>query len=300
MANSIEKIESLANGSKLSRLLHNPAKYCSGIFFKSWTYPKTKKGKLVATKTFFGVPIQLLLPAGMDIYLLGAKTHDSEIRLTKYLMNTLKAGDQFIDVGAHFGFYSLLAAHKVGNEGTVHSFEASPNIYKIYKKNTASFKNIHKNNLACNRESATLTFFEFPILYSEYNTINPDQYNSEPWMKDNPPQKITIDSVSLDEYCAKNKVNPNFIKIDVEGAELTVLEGATNLLNDNDITLSLEYLLNDQTHDTYNKATRLLAKYNYKPHQINDAGQLESVTAERIEKSLVSRGIDSDNIIFKK
>ena len=86
----LDQIAILANGSKWQRLLYAPQRYVSGQFFFRAIYQRTKKGKLVKAKTFFNKEMNVLLPAGMDIYLLGAKTHDSEIRLTRWMLNNLK------------------------------------------------------------------------------------------------------------------------------------------------------------------------------------------------------------------
>jgi len=140
MINNVKKVEQIASASKMGRLLKNPLKYIHAILFRELVYKNTKREKHVMAPTFFGVDMHLLLPSSTDIYLTGGKSHDSETRLAKFLIHELQTGDTFVDVGAHYGYFSLLAAKLVGDTGTVYSFildqflseeKTSPSIIKI-------------------------------------------------------------------------------------------------------------------------------------------------------------------------
>jgi precorrin-6B methylase 2 len=142
MVEKLNQISQLAKGSKISRLLHNPYHYVKGMFFDKVIYNLSKKGKIVNCQTIFGYPMQLLLPAGMDIYLLGGKGHDSEIRLAKLINNVVNKGDVFIDIGAHFVYFSLMSSKILGEKGKVISIEASKAISSILEKNVSAHQNI--------------------------------------------------------------------------------------------------------------------------------------------------------------
>jgi FkbM family methyltransferase len=219
LKNRLDHIAYLAQAGKWRRLLHAPKRYISGQYFSKAVYPGTKKGKLVDAHTFFGKTMKVLLPAGMDIYLLGAKTHDSEIRLTRWMLNNLKSGNTVLDIGTHFGFYSLLAAELVGANGRVIGVEASRAIHDICQQNISGADNIRLFHLAATDEDTELSFYEFPVLYSEYNTIDPAQFEGAAWLKDNPPLSIRVKGVRADSLLESCKAIPDFIKIDVEGAE---------------------------------------------------------------------------------
>ena len=118
-------VEKLAASSRWHRLLHAPGRYIYAIGFRTLVYARTRRGVFRQVNTFFGVPMQVVLPAGTDLYLTGGKTHDSEIRLARLLLETLRPGDDFVDVGAHFGYFALLAAQLVGPTGRVRAYEAS-------------------------------------------------------------------------------------------------------------------------------------------------------------------------------
>src|SRR5690606_3346806 len=86
----LQKVEKLAKGGKITRLLHNPARYCYAMWLSKLLYPRTRKGSLKRALLFFGGEMQVLLPAATDIYLTGGKTHSSEIRLAKFMIANLK------------------------------------------------------------------------------------------------------------------------------------------------------------------------------------------------------------------
>jgi len=292
----LQKVEKLAQAGRWRRFLHRPVRYLSSLLWRNLVYSKTKKGKLRTTTTFFDVPMQLLLPASMDIYLLGAKTHDSEIRLTRWLIQNLKEGQTFIDVGAHFGFFSLLAAQLVKQKGNIIAFDAAPNTFQLLQKNTSSFSNITSIHSAVSDQESVMIFHEFPILYSEYNTLHPEQFQGEQWFDDHLARKVEVSSIRLEDYLAANQLTPNCIKIDVEGAEEQVTNGLSNYLRGHSLTIILECtLLSIDRHISMQK--NLLA-LQYAPFVILENGHLERIA--RIEHYLRDKNLESDNFVFQK
>jgi FkbM family methyltransferase len=299
LAQNLSKLEALAKGSKLARLLHKPKAYISAIFFRKFIYPKNRKGRLVEAKTFFGAKMQLLLPAGMDLYLLGCKTHESEIRLSQYLIKNLSEDALFIDAGAHFGFYSLLANRLLGDQGKVISVEASQAVFEILKQNVPTKTNRQLIHAALTKEaSGSIEFTEFPILYSEYNTLHQEQFEGQDWYKKNPPQQIKVEAKTLDSILEAEAINRDiFIKIDVEGAEFEVIQGLSTLLSTPakaKLTLVMEYWAGDenQTQNQHLQAVKFLKEAGLKAYYINKNADLEEITDfSKLQKS--------ENIVFK-
>lgn len=138
-----------------------------------------------------------------------------------------------VDIGAHFGFYSLIAGHTLGAEGRVFSFEPVPENYEILKKNVEAnkLKNVILEKKAVSDKagkaefnipwaSDSAGFYEHPLA----ETI----------------EKIDVDVTSLDTYFEGKKID--LIKMDTEGNEIKVLEGAKKLLSSNDaIVLFIEF-----------------------------------------------------------
>lgn len=297
--NKLNNISGLAKGNKLQRLLNNPYKYIFAQYFKKLIYPKKQQAKKVRVKTFFDKEMELLLPAGMDIYILGAKTHDSEIRLSQFLLSHLKAGDCFIDIGAHFGFYSLLAATLVKENGKVISIEGSSSTFKTLQNNIKQFKNIIAQNVACTDSNKKVSYYEYPTYYSEFNSIIPNQHNNEEWIVKQQAKKIEIEGKTVDSILKELNLKPNFIKIDVEGAEDLVIAGIANTLTNNtNLCIAMEYV--DDKTLVYNNATLALNAAGYNAFTISSNALLQAIEANDILEYLKKNKLDSDNIIFKR
>lgn len=294
----IEKVEQLANAGKLARLLHNPFRYVGTQWFNKFIYPRSKKGKLKYADTFFGSRMQVLLPSATDIYLAGGKTHSSEIRLAKYMINQLKYGDTVIDVGAHYGYYTLLAAKLVGEEGNVYAFDAAKNTNVILRQNVLSVPQVKTWHNAVSDKKEQVRFYEFPVLYSEYNTMNVSQFEQQNWIKDNRPEETVVDALTLDGFVQLVNHIPAFIKIDAEGAEDKVIGGAIDLLKNHAPVVVLEVLSETRDNAPHMKALAIMRSLGYEMFVINKEGILE---AEQDAAGYLQKiNIDSDNFVFIK
>jgi len=294
----LEKIERLARGSVLARLLHNPLRYVSAIGFWRLIYPIKKQGKFARATTFFGPEMEVVLPSATEIYLFGAKTHDSEIRLARFLMKNLKNGDVFCDVGAHFGYFSLLAAQLVGKNGQVFSFEASRTTFGILEKNLRPFAQAKPLHRAAADVDKTLVFNEFPALFSEYNSLVLPEKSTANWLKNNPPQRTEVRGIRLDDFFAEGKIKPKIVKVDVEGAEPEVLTGMAQFLRQSSPFLVMEYLLSTGQNQAHRSAVKFAQSLGFQVFTIKSDGNI--FPCKDVEKAMAERGLDSDNIVLKK
>lgn len=294
----LERVERLALAPKLQRLLRAPGRYLYAIGFRLLRYRATKKGVMKQTPTFFGTSMTVVLPAGTDIYLTGGKSHDSEIRLARFLIRQLQPGDVFADVGAHFGYFSLLAARLVGSAGRVVSFEASTTTHAVLAQNIANTAIVQANHCAVSDRQEMISFYEFPILYNEFNSLDVTQFENEKWFKEFKPTKISVPAVTLDDFFARADRLPAVIKIDVEGAELKVIRGAAQLLTRAAVAVVLEYLEPKRHNTSHQQAAALLRELGYQAHRIGHEGQL--VPCPDLDAYLQAEQIDSDNFVFVK
>jgi FkbM family methyltransferase len=142
-----------------------------------------------------------------------------------------KRGDIVIDVGAAFGFYSIVASKMVGQDGKVVAIEPQPDSFDMLNKNIKLNKltNISTLNYAVSSKKTTLK------LYSSYSTVQERAGQS-------PQQYIEVRADTLDNLLRQLDLDKaNWIKVDVEGAELEVLKGAAGILSkSNDLVLLLE------------------------------------------------------------
>ena len=298
LISKIEKVERIASATKFKRMMVHPLRYFNAIFFREVIYKNSKKEKEVISNTFFRTKMHLLLPSSTDIYLTGGKSHDSEIRLAKYLIDQLNKGDRFIDIGAHYGYFSLLASKLVGESGKVYAFEASPATYSIFQKNTVNVENVMGHNLAVSDSDEHLKFYEFPNLYSEYNSLDVEQFKNEKWFAKYQPKEVKIRSVMLDDVLHDENLKPKIIKIDVEGAEFKVIKGAKNLLENDSPMVVLEYLSDERGNKAHVEAEGFLISLGFQSFVIDGFGKLQKVKS--ISSFIKDNGLESDNIVFIK
>lgn len=302
MANSlllqkINKVEVLASASKLQRLLFNPYKYISSIFFRDFQYKKSKKEKLVKAQVFFGDIMNIALPASTDIYLTGGKSHDSEIRLAKFIIQTLNSGDHFLDIGAHYGYFTLLAAKLVGETGKVSAFEPTVNSFHLLQQNCDLHSNISIYQQAVSDTQDSIHFYEFDNLHSEYNSSDVKQFEQEDWFKQSPPKKISVSCTTIDQITASDFC-PKIVKIDVEGGEYNVVKGALRFIENNVPFIAMEYLEPGRHNIEHQKAVTFLKEHGYKTYIIESSGLLKDI--EDIDSYLLEHKLESDNIVFRK
>ncbi len=294
----LEQVQQWLHARRFSRWLRQPLRYLSAIWFREVVYRHSRRAKEVKACTFFGQFMHLLLPSATDIYLTGAKTHDSEIRLAKFLVTVLQPNDIFVDIGAHYGYYSLLAAQRVGPRGKVLCFEAAPETYNILRKNVAHCANIESVHGVVSHKAGWVDFFVFPNLFAEYNAIDVTAYANEPWFAQNQPKPVPIPAVVLDDFLQQKAVVPHVIKLDVEGAEYHVLSGCRQLLQRAAPIIAMEYFAPHRNNEEHRKAEQLLRDFGYRSFLIDHRGALQEVAS--VAKAMQACRTDSDNVVFKQ
>lgn len=287
----------MALKSKIERFLSSPIKYSISVLYRESLYPLINKDIEVKASTFFDLDMVLLLPASIDIYLLGGKSDDSEIRLSKYLIQILNSDDIFFDIGAHFGYFSLLAHALLNDQGKIYAFEPASSSFDILKKNCVDKNNITITKKLVSNTSSPKEFIEFPNQYGEYNTSYIDQFKSELWFSEKHIKRELGEATTLDDFIRTNGIVPNFIKIDTEGSEHDIIYGASNTLSSNECTISMEFVHCSRDNKAHKKAHELLLDLGYNAHIILSDGSLQSIMD--IEEYLNFNNMISDNIIYR-
>jgi FkbM family methyltransferase len=296
LLHELNKVNRLAKAPKLVRLLNNPYRYLNALAIR---YFNRHKGSRLVVNTFFNRPMLIGLPASTDIYLTGGKSHDSEIRLAGFLIKNLDKGARFLDIGAHFGYFSLLASELAGREGAVVSFEPGPGIYSMLRENAshAVHGNIVTYPHAVSDQEGELSFYELPAIYSEYSSMDLSQFENESWFRDVQPNKITVQAASIDKIVRDGFI-PEMIKIDVEGAESKVIAGGARFFQQHEPYVIMEYLEPARHNQGHKHAVELMRSYGYTSYAIDAGGNLRTV--HDIDAYLVQEQIGSDNIVFSK
>jgi FkbM family methyltransferase len=144
----------------------------------------------------------------------------------RFLWTNLKPGSVFLDIGAHHGIYSIVAAKKAGPTGTVVSFEPSSREYRRLRLHLRlnRLRSVRAEPLALGSAARTQRFFQ---ITSGDNTRG----GFRPPASDDRVSEISVETVRLDDYVSQFPLKRvDLVKLDVEGGEREVLGGASLVL----------------------------------------------------------------------
>lgn len=182
------------------------------------------------------------------VYFLG----EYEPAITDIINKIVEPGDVCLDIGANIGWYTTLLQKLVGEKGSVHAFEPVPRMFGTLEQNVKLNEppvNVTLNNLALGdtKKNVELHIFkDLPDGHSSIATFGSTEYES-----------FSCPMTTLDSYLIENQINQvDFIKMDIEGAELMMLKGAGKLFEQEtlpiweiemalDTTRGFDYLPND-------------------------------------------------------
>jgi FkbM family methyltransferase len=294
----LKSVERIAGYSKVRRFLNHPVKYMLAQLYIRFPSALIGKQKFVSTKLFFCTRMKIALPAATDIYLTGGKSHSSEIRLAKFMIRNVRPADHFLDIGAHYGYFSILASELVGQFGIVQSFEPSQQSFALLQDNVSLLSNVVGFNKAVSSTSGTTSFYEFPTSHSEYNTIDIRQFSDTSWFRQSKPIEVLVESTTIDGIVDLESFTPRFIKLDVEGSEYQALLGGLSFLHDFSPFLIMEYLEPKRNNRSHRNAVQLLLSLSYQSFIVTDRGTLQMIVD--IDNYLIDANLESDNIVFAK
>lgn len=268
---------------KLQQLIKDPLRTFPFYFLVLISHIKPFR---IRFRTLWGDKIQCYLPDGNAIFYYGCP---GEANLTNFFINFLKEGDIFIDIGAHFGFYSLLAARLVEKKGKVHSFEPTPRTFEFLKKNVSFLSNVIVNQAAVWDKEKIISFVDYGPRYSAFNSYQERESEDLNFLRKNK-KIINVKTIVLDKYCQENNIQPTFIKIDAEGAEHFILEGMSYILKSSRPLISLEVAGGKEWKENCQKSIEILLSNDYQPFEITSDGKL---IAHKIKEEY-----GRDNLIF--
>lgn len=265
---------------------------------------KQKYYLIKKAKTILEDYMYVVFPESKDILYYGAYILYPEYRLNLFIIkNILKEDLIFFDLGAHYGWFSLLISNLLPNS-KVYAFEPDPNVLEILQKNKRT--NIEIINKAVSDKEGRLKFYSRTLLSSGVSTLNIESENLV--FKNIPYQEVEVESITLDNFCFKNNIFPDFIKIDVEGAEEMVLRGAQEILKNHSPIIAIEIWFKPFS-DVYKKSIDILKNFGYEMYAINEEGDLENIDYDKISDYFqkldnyckkINCGAIYDNLIFKK
>jgi len=187
----------------------------------------------VTTRTFWGDTMRVVMPelSSISISISGFFEPD----LTRWMMDHVNRGATVIDVGAHFGYYTLLNSFLVGIDGQVHAFEPTPFTFSVLESNIKGRPNVFANRIACYSSNKKLSLFDYGPRFSGFNTLGKPRMGGLLAQ-----EKIQVKALTLDDYVESKRIKPNFVKIDAESSELEVLVGMQETIGQYHPVIALE------------------------------------------------------------
>jgi FkbM family methyltransferase len=184
-------------------------------------------------RTRFGFSLQIKLPDTIQKVVL--LTGRWEQFLTRFVLDTLRPGDTFVDLGANIGYYSLLASRLVSENGRVYSIEASPSIFERLRENVARNKatNITAIHAIVSDKEGRKPFWLAREPHAGQSTSVASVASHHPMLRasDMRLEAHVSSSPLVNLIPTESLFNARLIKVDVEGAEGEVLRPLVPLLN---------------------------------------------------------------------
>ena len=240
-------------------------------------FNRIDKHHLLYEKSFsFNRDIPSVTVNGQEIDVVGIDDDPSswftmnEVFISKvYKKLDIRKDDVVLDVGGHYGFFSLYALDKGAKE--VHVLEPSHTNYKIISKNLKNFDNVKKYNCALSNDVGEKEFLlvgpsSTNSFYESYNTQNENPTSL------GQTKKIEVNTMSFNHFIQNNNVNRiDAIKLDCEGAEWDIFP-----------TISDDFLKH--------KVRKISAEL----HQFNNSGNLDDHyhRCQELENRLTNLGFD--------
>ena len=152
---------------------------------------------------------------------------------TEIVKKEVKKGDIVLDLGANIGYYTLILARLVGEEGRVFAFEPDPANFSWLEKNVEinGYKNVVLIPKAVSNETGKIRLY-----LNKGSRVDQRIYDSHDGR-----QSIEIEAIRLDDYFKDYDGKIDFIKMDVQGAEGKALLGMTELLKNNNVKMLMEF-----------------------------------------------------------
>ena len=221
-------------------------------------------------------PLTLLSWLHKGYWYYGASREEEEIQRFREL---IRKGMVVLEIGGHIGYVTQLLEELVGESGRVYVAEPFPNSRYFLEKNvlpSTCVLSMALSDTSGRSELYTDAFGGFTNSLVREFTAESNASKSVSQKKRNVDLgKIEVNTITVDDLCRKFVISPNFIKIDVEGAELSVLKGAKNTLKSVD-SLMVEVSRN------HREVFSLLHDYGFRATSKNGESLLLSKNNENI------------------
>lgn len=144
---------------------------------------------------------------------------------TELILSNIHPGDTVLDIGANIGYYTLLFARLVGPQGRVFAFEPDPRNFALLKLNV---RQNGYTNVTLVPKAVAAKAGHVRLYRSQENRGDHRIYDSNENR-----ESVDVETMVLDEYFADDPGRIDFVKMDIQGAEASAMEGMQNILTRN-------------------------------------------------------------------
>ncbi len=219
-------------------------------------------GKAFDTQLHYGAKVRVDLSDPMCRYPLvfgGMK----EPTLLKAIYASLSDGDIFVDVGANFGYYTLLAAEIVGTSGRVLAFEPHPHVAEWLGQNVSlnRFDNVEVYALALGDHTGITDLYTPIGEQSGLATLQPSGRLPDKMRT----RRVQVQMNTMDNACTDYLHRITAIKIDAEGYEVPILTGAEQILSSS----AAPTVFCETDAESAGKVVSILSRHGYVVHRFD-------------------------------
>lgn len=204
----------------------------------------------------------------IEVLNFGKNYENSEWQIIKKVVSkNLKKDFTFFDIGANIGWYSLVMSRNFP-ESSIYCFEPIPITYSYLMQNIQlnDIKNINANNFGFANKEEKISFYYYPEGFGNASLKNLSERESV--------KEVKSQIKKLDNFVLEKNLPVDFIKCDVEGAELFVFEGGLETIKKNKPIIFSEMLRKWSKQFNYhpNKIIELLGSIGYQCYSISEEG----------------------------
>lgn len=175
-------------------------------------------GNIEIEDSIYGIDFRMVDDGIFEYYVLFSINEIYEPALTRKLIEILEKNKSytFIDIGSHYGYFTIIAGKLLGSGGRVISIEPNPKSYNRL------LENIDINNL-----NGIVTSYNIGLSENE-GRAKMGAWDNRKTISDTHGDIVLV---SFDELCRKENITPDIVKIDVFGAEGNILSGMSDTLH---------------------------------------------------------------------
>ncbi|MCI4669185.1 MAG: FkbM family methyltransferase [Bacteroidia bacterium] len=195
--------------------------------------------------------------------------------LIKFISKNIKEGDVVFDPGTNLGYITANCLKSIGDDGHIYSFEPSKTCYEILTEHNEldQIANLTLLNAAISNETKETFFYDTPRVIARGYACLEDINTPSDGIR------YKLPAYSIDDFCSTRGIEQiKFLKLDIEGAELSALQGAQNLLSKQAIDLILVETTIDESKNSLTKMNNEIQdilEYNgYKSYSLSKNGHL--------------------------